>query len=115
MTPGQRNEIERELLRERERLAETLRRLAPAGTDAAHDRGRPGDDFSSGGAGGAATDDVALATRTVRALEEADAALTFIRGDPEHFGVCATCGASIPMERLRLVPGTRHCHRHAPL
>ena len=27
--------------------------------------------------------------------------------------VCSTCGTSIPLERLRLVPGTRHCVAHA--
>lgn len=114
MTSAQRGEIERALLGERERTSETLRRLDAGLVDGLHDRGRPGDDRNSSGAGGGAEDDQAVVVRNTRALEEIDGALSRLRLDPLRFGICEACGKAIPMERLRFVPGTRHCQLHAP-
>ena len=55
-----------------------------------------------------------MRSRTARELEDIERALTSLREYPEHFGRCTTCSRPIPLERLALVPGTRHCRTHAP-
>ena len=44
----------------------------------------------------------------------ASAQLT-MRVDPECYGVCETCGASISPQELDVVPWTQHCARHREL
>lgn len=114
MNDSQRARLERQILAERKRLSEDLDRVASGQRDTVGDRPRLRDDAEASSAGGSLDDDRASMTHTVRELAELDDALRQLREDPVHFGRCATCGATIPMERLRLVPGTRHCVAHAP-
>jgi RNA polymerase-binding protein DksA len=48
-----------------------------------------------------------LDDRTLRAVEEIDAALERIRAG--NYGRCQRCGKSIPIARLRSLPATRYC------
>jgi DnaK suppressor protein len=48
-----------------------------------------------------------LEDRERREMEEIDAA--FVRLRVGTYGVCETCGRSIPLPRLRAMPATRHC------
>jgi len=106
-------QFERTLLAEREQLERTLDRLSATPTDAAGGHGRFGDDAVTSTGGASTDDDRALAVHASRELADVDRALAALREDPEHFGFCATCSRPIPLERLRLVPGTRHCRTHA--
>ena len=115
MNDSQRARFERQILAERLRLEEVLARLASQSREPAGDRGRFADDTAFGSAGASVDDDRALMSHTTRELAELDEALRQLRDDPTHFGTCATCGTSIPLERMRLVPGTRHCVAHAPM
>jgi RNA polymerase-binding transcription factor DksA len=115
MNDSHRAQFERRLLTERARLLETFSNLDASKRDTTDDRGRFGDDAAASSTGIIADDDRALAVHTSRELAEIDRALAQLHDDPEHFGVCATCARPIPLERLRLVPGTRHCRTHAPL
>ena len=114
MNDSQRARFERQIRAERGRLQEVLTHLASQPRDATGDRGRFADDAASSSSGASLDDDRALISHTTRELVDLDAALRQLHDDPTHFGVCATCGTSIPLERLRLVPGTRHCIAHAP-
>lgn len=42
-------------------------------------------------------------------IEEIDLALT--RMAAATYGICETCGKAIAMERLQLLPATRHCRK----
>ena len=44
-------------------------------------------------------------------LAQIDDALRLLREDPDAYGVCEVCGASIEIARLELVPWTRRCAR----
>jgi DnaK suppressor protein len=114
MNDSQRARFERQILAERGRLQEVLTHLASQPRESAGDRGRFADDAASSSSGASVDDDRALISHTMREFIELDDALRRLREDPVHFGVCSTCGASISFERLRLVPGTRHCIAHAP-
>lgn len=107
-------QLEQTLLTERKRLQEVLDRLSVPPTDAAGEHGRFGDDVVASSGGATSEDDRALAVHTSRELEDIERALMSLREDPEHFGRCTTCSRPIPLERLALVPGTRHCRTHAP-
>jgi DnaK suppressor protein len=48
-----------------------------------------------------------LDDRERREMEEIDAA--FVRLRAGTYGVCETCGGSVPLPRLRAMPATRHC------
>lgn len=113
MTRAHANQLERNLLAERARLEREIDRLSPP-TDAAGGHGRLADDEIASTAGTSAEVDQVLTERASRELDEVDRALTQLLEDPEHFGMCATCARPIPMQRLRLVPGTRYCRVHAP-
>jgi len=106
--------FERTLLAERARLQQVLDGFSEPPTDAAGEHGRFGDDVIASTGGASAEDDHALAVHTSRELADVERALASLREDPEHFGLCATCSRPIPLERLRLVPGTRFCRTHAP-
>ena len=114
MTHAHAEQLERSLLAERSRLQRDLERLTTPPTDAAGGHGRFGDDTVESSAGASAEVDRSLALHATRELEDVDRALTLLREDPAHFGKCATCTRPIPLERLRLVPGTRYCRQHAP-
>jgi len=107
-------QFEQTLLAERERLQQVLDRLSAPPADVSGEHGRFGDDVVASSGGASSEDDHALAVHTSRELGDIERALELLREDPEHFGLCATCSRPIPLERLRLVPGTRHCRRHAP-
>ena len=114
MNASHRAQLERRLLAERGRLQEMLFGLGSQARDTTVDHGRFRDDAMASSVGVSAEDDRALAVHTTRELAEIDRALERMHDDPEHFGICATCARPIPFERLRLVPGTRHCRAHAP-
>ena len=106
--------LERALLAERERLQQVLDRLSVPPADETGEPFRFGDDVVASTAGASAEDDHALAVHASRELGGIERALAALREDPEHFGLCTTCSRPIPLERLLLVPGTRHCRTHAP-
>jgi RNA polymerase-binding transcription factor DksA len=114
MNDSHRAQLERGLLAERGRLQEMLFGLGSQARDTTVDHGRFRDDAMASSVGVRAEDDRALSVHTTRELAEIDRALDRMHDDPEHFGICATCARPIPFERLRLVPGTRHCRAHAP-
>ena len=114
MTTAHAKQFERALLAERSRLERELERLTTPPTDASGGHGRLGDDVVESSAGASADVDRALAAHTSRELEDLDRALVLLRQDPEQFSRCAICERPISLERLRLVPGTRYCHKHAP-
>ena len=113
MNASQRMSFEKFLLAERERHERTLARVAGAQDDPPADRGRIGDDLVVSTAGVSADDDRAVVAHTSRELESIDRALTMLHTDPSRFGKCAACARPIPLERLRLVPGTTFCQTHA--
>ena len=113
MTASRRKQLETLLLAEREQVQQTLSRLQTA-PDPQADVGRFADEASASSSGASPDDDRALSAHTLRELAVIDQALASLREDSEHFGICHTCGKPIPFERLRLVPGTRHCRIHAP-
>ena len=113
MIPARTAQLEQSLLAERERLQQVLDRLVPP-TDETGEQFRFGDDVVASTGGASSEDDHALAVHTSRELGGIERALTALREDPEHFGLCTTCSRPIPLERLKLVPGTRHCRTHAP-
>ena len=114
MTATRSARLERTLLAERERLQQALDQLTVPPADAAGEHGRFGDDVVASTGGATSEDDRALAVHASRELDEIERALMTLREDPEHFGLCTTCARPIPLERLLLVPGTRHCRTHAP-
>ena len=114
MNDSQRAGFERQILAERKRLEQDLARLDDEPRASTGDQGRFADDAARSSVGATAEDDRALMSHTVRELADLDEALRQLREDPQHFGVCVICGKAIPTERLRLVPGTRHCVAHAP-
>lgn len=50
-----------------------------------------------------------LASNEGERLYEIDEALRRLYRDPETFGTCERCGREIGLERLLVVPSTRHC------
>ncbi len=64
--------------------------------------------------GGSVEDDIAMAEHAHRELEDVDEALRLIYEEPDRYGVCATCGEPILIDRLRIIPATPYCQRHAP-
>ena len=107
-------QFEQTLLAERSRLKQMLDCLSLPPTDAAGEHGRFGDDVVASSGGASSEDDHALAVHTSHELADVDRALLALREDPEHFGLCVICSRPIPFDRLRLLPGTRHCRTHAP-
>lgn len=114
MTHARAEQLERNLLAERSRLERELERLTTPPTDAAGGHGRFGDDAVESAAGSSADVDRAIAVQASRELGDVERALTQLREDPDQFGRCAVCNRPISLERLRLVPGTRFCRKHAP-
>lgn len=114
MTRLRARQLERHLVAEHARLQREIERLSTPHVDDAGDRGRFGDDEIASTAGTSAEVDTVLAAHASRELGDVERALTQLHEDPEHFGLCATCARAIPIERLRLVPGTRYCRTHAP-
>lgn len=53
--------------------------------------------------------DFAVVNRETTRLERIDEALELLRTDPETYRACRECGDEISLERLELVPWTRHC------
>lgn len=58
--------------------------------------------------------DFLVAERSTERLNLIDAALDRLREHPESYGRCEVCGEPIDLERLRMVPWTRHCVDDAP-
>lgn len=53
--------------------------------------------------------DALLATQEGRIFAAIDDALRTLYHEPESFGECESCGEEISVERMELVPWTRHC------
>jgi RNA polymerase-binding transcription factor DksA len=114
LNDDQRRRIERRLREERDRVLRVLRRfdedretsLTAASGDLSDypfhvaDHGTDSYDQEM---------DTVLAERASRELEEIDEALRRLYEEPERFGICENTGASIPLERLEMVPWTRTC------
>lgn len=56
--------------------------------------------------------DIALNENRENHLADVSAALT--RMNTGKYGLCESCGAAIPFERLQAVPTTRYCMEHVP-
>lgn len=109
MNARQRLHFETLLREERARIVAMLGDFAdPPGV-----AGAPGDEFQSGTTGAGPDDDAAIIAREGAALIEVVAALRILRESPERYGLCVTCGRSISVARLAVVPATRHCERHS--
>lgn len=115
MTRLRAKQLERNLLAERARLQREIARLTTPPASDAGDRGRFGDDEIASTAGTSAEVDAVLAAHASRELGDVERALIQLHEDPDHFGLCVTCARPIPLERLRLVPGTRYYRSHVPL
>lgn len=116
--PGDRSEMEERLLKERSRARESLETAlqeedTPQKTSAGDSSKVPSHLADAASHTDEAHRDFRVAERSTERFNQVDAALTRLRDRPEAFGVCQTCGEPIPMERLRLVPWTLHCARHA--
>jgi DnaK suppressor protein len=94
----------RELLStERERVQEQLRQLGHDG-----DRSSFDENFADSGQVTAERGEVdALIASLLEALEDVDRAIGKI--DDERYGVCESCGATIPAARLEAMPTARMC------
>jgi DnaK suppressor protein len=94
----------RELLSaERERVREQLRQLGHDG-----DRSSFDENFADSGQVTAERGEVdALVASLLEALEDVDRAIGKI--DDERYGVCESCGATIPAARLEAMPTARMC------
>lgn len=110
----QREEIERRLLRERERALRVLHRV--------QDETRRSLDWTNGTRPGYREESVdlsaeavereqafALASKATDHLHQVEAALRLLYEHPESFGRCQGCGTEIPFERLYALPYTRSC------
>jgi len=114
MTERQRFEFELLLRADRALLLRQLRSVRPpASMVAERVSSAPGDDGQAAAIGASPDDDVAVAAHDEAALAEVDAALHLLATDPDRFGICSECGARIELDRLRLVPTTHFCGRHA--
>lgn len=112
MKHKQRAQFERALLAEREKLS-TLVDGGDAAFDSTAAVSRLGDEASPSVNGTSDEDDRAVAAHAARELASIDGALRLLHDAPLSYGVCSTCAKEIPIERLRLVPGTHSCQLHA--
>lgn len=117
-TQEQRNQIEQQLLREREEALEAL---------SAFDRERSQTPEEAMGEltsyrfhmADIGTESMErekqflFASKEGERLYEIDEALRRLYAEPEGFGRCARCGREIEMERLLVVPATTLCAQHA--
>lgn len=53
------------------------------------------------------------AERSTEAIRRIDEALERLRDRPADYGRCAVCQQVIAVERIELIPWTRHCAEHA--
>lgn len=114
MTHAHAAQLERRLLAERTRLQHELDQLTTPPSTPEGEPGRFADDAVDSTAGSSPDVDRAIASSAARELADIDRALALLHEDPAQFGICTTCHRPIPLERLRLVPGTRYCRTHAP-
>jgi RNA polymerase-binding transcription factor DksA len=112
MKHSQRAAYQRYLLTMREQLAPQLGSAGHSPEEANNDLPRLGDESLAGTYGASDEDDRAISAHAVRELESIDSALQLLHDTPADYGVCVMCNQPIPLERLRLVPGTRYCERH---
>ncbi len=114
LSEGERDQVEKLLLRERERALEAL-----GDFDARRDeslREETGElsvyRFHMADVGTEAMErekSFLLASKEGERLYAIDEALRRLYGDPESFGRCSRCGRDISMERLRVVPFAERC------
>ncbi len=118
LSEDQRQQIERQLQREREQVLESISHFADLNEEL---RSRIGE--LSGGYDNHPADigsetyeqeqQFLLATVEGRRLYALDDALGRLYGSPEEFGRCEVDGEPIEFDRLMVIPETRLCARHA--
>jgi RNA polymerase-binding transcription factor DksA len=113
MNEQQSKTIEARLLRERERITESLGRVDEAAVISTDEDGdltryplHPADQGTD--TIGAETA-MALLSQESDRLNLVDDALLRLASDPGNYDKCTSCGKVIPFERLDLVPWTRMC------
>ncbi len=115
LTPEEREQIEKRLLREREQAIEVLRQFEE---ETQNLRERSGElslyRFHLADIGTEAMEQekaFLLASNEGRRLYEIDEALRRLYKTPESFGVCERRGEEIGFERLEVIPEARYCAR----
>lgn len=113
LTEAERAHIEDILLRERERVTDSMTQKEEEVQGALTDTGEltlydqhPAD---VGTETYQQEQDMMLAQQLSRRQEEIDEALRRLRTEPERFGVCERCGKPIGMARLEVIPEARFC------
>ena len=113
LTKTQRTHLEKRLQDERARLAKLLDKLTRAGTEAT-DQDQSGDlskvPLHIADLGSTTMNeelDRSNATRMSEELAQIDAALARMVEDPDSYGIDENSGASIPFERLDIIPWAR--------
>jgi DnaK suppressor protein len=109
LSAEERERIERNVLRERERTLRVLARddlRSSSGTE-------PGrTSIHLAGQASDATEretHFLLTSKEGRYLYRIEDALRRLYQDPDRFGVCSRCGERIPLERLEALPHVRYC------
>lgn len=101
--------IERELVRERERL---VRKLARFHETSRSDEGHASFSFHMADEGTDTMDKeraFLLVSEEGRRLQKVDAALRRLYGRPESFGICYECSEPIGTARLEALPAAEYC------
>jgi RNA polymerase-binding transcription factor DksA len=112
MKDSERDEVERRLLEERERVLGTVRRLDDEARDGQDDGGLSHYRLHQADAGTDTIEqeqDFSILSAEARTLEDIDDALRRLYNEPDAFGRCEQCGRAIEPERLEIVPWTRLC------
>jgi DnaK suppressor protein len=115
MDESQLAEIERRLLRERERTQRSLNRFHEENRrslESADFTGRSASPFEVADQTAEAAErdrSFLLASKEGRYLYRLEDALRRLYQEPEAFGRCQRCGREIPFERLFALPHTRYC------
>jgi RNA polymerase-binding transcription factor DksA len=117
---GTRKELERLLLRERDRLQQDLdtaldeQQVSPTGDAAGELSKVPTHPADAASHTDESDRDYRTAERATERITQIDHALERLLERPEEYGHCSVCGEPIAEERLKAVPWTRRCIDHAP-
>jgi RNA polymerase-binding transcription factor DksA len=113
LTDTERSHIERILLRERERVTDSMTQMEGEAQTALTESGEltlydqhPAD---IGTETYEQEQKMMLAEQMSRRQEEIDEALRRLRNEPKSFGTCERCGKPIGTERLEVIPEGRFC------
>lgn len=112
MTEEQRNQLERRLVLERDRVLQRAGRHEESIASSASDGDLTTYPLHLADEGTDTMDqekDLMLRSREGQHLELINEALRKIYKQPETYGICENCGRPIPHDRLELVPWARFC------